>query len=209
MPRKSKTPWLKTVVDEEWLKENKKRIINEIKDDDLEGSSIFGVPYQNEVIDFFPELEGKDVGEGEWIIVTQPPMTEWTVPKFSIWFAVPSDPSLKHKKYPLHRKLVSIYSQQGELRLFPREYNVLTRKKLMIYMEFLKPRPENNGVADMTIHFLNPEPSLHSKLKEMVFYMRSRGIGIDQAYMMLIDKIRDPMFCHFEMHPAYVEMFTR
>ena len=155
---------------------------------------------------FFPEDYDKDIpNDGCWILATKPPFTEIKIQKFSIWFAVNAEPSMTHPKYPIHRKLASIITPDGELRLWPWEYNKIELKK---YLDFLNVRPENSE-PDMNICFITEDPKLSKKMGEMVFYMQSRGISRGTAYMMLIEEIKDQNFCYFEMHDAYVQMFTR
>lgn len=186
-------PGYKITVDHEWLAEHKKEIIDEMSNEVCFSST--------EVESYFPGDFGKDIGDGAWILVLHPPCTEIKIKKFSIWYAVPSEPSMKHHKYPIFMKLVSLMTEFGELRLFPREYSIIDLRK---YLPNLSIRDDNTE-PDMEIRYLNSDPRLSDKMKDMVFYLRSRGISRGTAYIMLLDQIKDPNFCYFEMHQAYID----
>jgi len=188
-------PGYKITVDHKWLAEHKEEIIDDMYND----------PWTTEVENYFPEDFGKDIGDGAWVLVLHPPCTELKIKKFSIWFAVPSEPSMHHHKYPIFVKLVSLMTEFGELRLFPREYSVIDIKT---YLPNLTIR-DGNTEPDMQIRYLTSAPTLTENMCDMVFYLQTRGISLGTAYMMLLDKIKDPNFCYFEMHQVYIDAYTR
>lgn len=140
---------------------------------------------------YYPEEYGKVVPEaGTWIVVQHPPQgTEYTVPPFSIWYAVPwqmDGGEIKGRN--IHR--VRIQTPCGDLGLFPREYALVNDIKTYIGRE-------KDGVL---FHRLSGEGMLPT---ETLFYMQSRGISRPDACMMLLDQIADPTFGWFEIAPPY------
>lgn len=201
---------MKTIPVEGWIDEpdNLKEVQRFIRNTDdfhcLMGGA-WGCPDQ-EMPSYFPEDYGKDIPvDGCWILITKPPPCDIKVKMFSIWFALEATDTKLHHRYPIRRKLASILTPYGELRLEPWEYNKIELEK---YLDFLNVRPENSE-PDMNIRFLTEDPKLSKKMADMVFYMQSRGISRGTAYLMLIKEIRDQNFCYFEMHDVYVKMFTR
>lgn len=207
MPRRK---GMKTVPVEGWIDNpfNLKEVKNFIGQTDEAQPSMGGAwdcPDQ-EMQSYFPEDFGKDIpAEGCWILIIKPPPCAIKIKKFSIWFALEARDTKLHHRYPIRRKLASILTLAGALMVEPWEYNKIDLKK---YMDFLNVRSENSE-PDMNIRFLAEDPKLSNKMARMVFYMQSRGISRGTAYMMLIEEIRDQNFCYFEMHDAYVQMFTR
>jgi len=201
---------MKSVPIEGWLDvpENLKEVknfINATDDANCSMGAAWGCPDQ-EMQSYFPEDFGKDIpANGCWILITKSPPCEIKVQMFSIWFALEAKDTNLHHRYPIRRKLASILTPDGELKVEPWEYNKIDLKK---YMDFLNVRPENSE-PDMNILFLSEDPKLSIKMRDMVFYMQSRGISRGTAYLMLIEEIRDQNFCYFEMHEAYIQMFTR
>jgi hypothetical protein len=54
------------------------------------------------------------------------------------------------------------------------------------------------------MHRLDGQPLVD---EDQLFYLMSRGYTREQAYLVLIDLVRDQEFAYFTMHPAYQEMF--
>ncbi len=115
--------------------------------------------------------------EGDWIMVTTPPPTEYTVPPMSFWFALPWLME-GHGGHPMHR--VKIITPRGNLGLFPHEYSKVT--DVSRYYEFF-----GNGIEP--IFFGAGEGGVPS---DALHYLRSRGISKAEAIKMLIGSIKSP-----------------
>ena len=201
---------MKMVAVEGWLDDpgNLKEVKDYVDMMDEANCSIgsgWGCPDQ-EMQAYFPEDFDKDIPvEGCWILILKSPHCAIRIQKFSIWFAILAETGKMHNKYPIYRKLASIVTPDGELRIWPWEYSKIDINK---YVNFLNIRPENSE-PDMNIRFLSEDPKLSIKMRDMVFYMQARGISRGTAYLMLIEHIKDQNFCYFEMHESYVDFFTR
>lgn len=126
--------------------------------------------------DYFPEEAGRVVPDGGcWILVIEPPNTEYSVAPFSFWFAEPWPMDYSGDPTP---KRVKIITPSGELGLFPREYRVINEPER--YYEFV-----GNGI---TLHFFGGEAA--GVPEDQLFYLRSRGIAQRDAIGMLIKSIR-------------------
>lgn len=130
--------------------------------------------------DYFPG-SNEVPKEGAWIMVTQSPGTEYTVPPFSFWFATP---------WPFDGEIapqrVKIITPRGELGLFPREYSIV--KDPAKFYEFVG--------RGMTMRFFGgAEAQLPA---DKLFYIRSRGISKTAAIGMLIGEIKQHGICWLE-----------
>lgn len=126
--------------------------------------------------DYFPEDGGMAAvpDGGAWVLVKNPPHTEYTVPPLSFWFAEPW-PMLGGGPQP---KRVKVVTQQGGLGLFPSEFVVV--KDFERWFEFVGAGIEARFFGGPTAGV--PEAQLH--------YLRSRGIAKRDAIVMLVGSIR-------------------
>ncbi len=149
---------------------------------------------------YFPELQGDDIPEeGHWIMIIDPPHTSIKVNKFSIWYAV-NDVGKGHDKYPMFaQRYAKIKTPEGDLRLFPWEYNKIDIKE---YLKILDGK-------HLRIEFMAKDVTLEKSLEEKVFYLQTRGIDRLNAYIMILGDFKDPNLCHLEFHEEYIKMFTR
>lgn len=139
----------------------------------------------------FPEDFGKKLPpEGKWVQIKHTPHTEFTVPPFSIWFALPWEDSAHSKNR------VKIVTPSGSLGLWPHEYMVV--EDMTQYLG-----RESEGIL---LHQMNDKPVCNV---DHLFYLMSRGITRKQAVMMLINDIKDPTFLWLEFAPHYGEYFGK
>ncbi len=133
-----------------------------------------GLAACREFTDYFPGRNQIEV-DGSWIMVTDPPQTEYTVPPMSFWFAVewPMEGLAGNR---LHR--VKILTPRGELGLFPREYSKVDH--IEKYYEFM-------GKGIEPIFFGAGAGGIPS---DQMFYLRSRGIAKRDAIVMLMGLIK-------------------
>lgn len=138
----------------------------------------------------FPEDFKKNLPpEGKWIQIKEPPSTEFTVPPFSIWFAVPWGEGRDGMK-----NRVKIVTPSGTLGLWPHEYWVIDDVTKYIGRE-----PEG-----ILVHHMNDKPVVEANA---LHYLMSRGIPRREASMLLIGQIKDPTFLWLEFAPKYGEHF--
>lgn len=135
--------------------------------------------------------------EGNWILVKEPPPTEFTVPPLSIWYAMPwpmdgyackaegrrRRRGEKTEHHQIHR--VKVMTLRGALGLFPHEYSRID--DVSKYLEFIG--------QGMEIKFFG---GLDGVPKDALFYIRSRGISKTDAIKMLLGNIRAPEVCWLE-----------
>lgn len=141
----------------------------------------------------FPERFGKMLPkDGSWIRVQDPPHCEYTVPPFSIWFAVPWPMSGSEPK----PKRVKISTPAGELGIFPHEYCLVED-----ITQWFGREPEGVFLRQMNA---NPVVDV-----DQLFYLMSRGITRQSATMLLIEQIKDPTFLWIEVAPQYGEYFGK
>lgn len=133
-----------------------------------------GLAAAREFTDYFPGRNQIEV-DGSWIMVTDPPATEYTVPPMSFWFAVewPMNGIAGNR---VHR--VKIITPKGELGLFPREYSKID--KIEKYYEFM-------GQGIEPVFFGAGSGGIPS---DQLFYLRSRGISKRDAIVMLMGSIK-------------------
>lgn len=62
------------------------------------------------------------------------------------------------------------------------------------------------GTEHVKLHMLGGA-EIDGKMKDMVFYMQSRGIKRVDALQLLLGKIRKPNICWLQLHEAYAEIF--
>lgn len=136
--------------------------------------------------------------EGCWIMVKRPPNTEFTVPPFSMWYALEDvrprkSAGIYREDVGLAYHLAKILTPRGDLWLWPGEY--VPVKDVSKYFEF----PEEH----IHINLLGGEELAPDKL----FYIRSRGISKKDAIKMLIGEVKTQNIAYVTVHPAYARMF--
>lgn len=142
-----------------------------------------------EFTNYFPGANEVPEG-GAWVLVKDPPFTEYTVPPLSLWFAEPWD--MDHERRNSHR--VKIITPKGELGLFPREYSIVSNPEK--YLKFIG--------KDMTIKFFGSTTGVPP---DALFYLRSRGVKKEDAITMLIGQVRSHGVCWIETSPEVCEYF--
>lgn len=182
------------MINDNYLEQKKQECI-----ESLEASAIWSSP-RDEVEAYFPEETKSDIPEeGCWIMVISPPFTEYTVKKFSIWYAM-NDNGKAHPSYPMFvQRYAKIKTPNGDLRLFPREYNKIN---INDYIELI------DG-EHCVLHFMVKNAVMEKAVEEKMFYLRSRGLSKQEAYRFVLGDIKDPNLCYLEFHQAYIDMFTR
>jgi hypothetical protein len=195
----------KYIPNPEWLDSAMaKQEIEEAKDYLAENS---GWPLQ----DFFPEDYDKQIpADGAWIQllstvrvghqVDNGMIEEVNVPHLSIWYAMPT--CMTHGvaagnglEFPL--RLGIINTKQGEVRVFPHEYNIVSQEALRRWLAFT----EQDGFY---IHFLSDSGAFDA---DKIFYMRSRGLDLAECRRLLLPELKDPNFCYFTFHEEYSRIF--
>ena len=151
------------------------------------------------VEDFYPEEYGKSLpDDGGWIMLLMTvkvgrelpgdKVETITVPRMSIWFAVPTTSSNGAAQ-------AIIQTPQGAVHIWPHEYNCCDLDK------FLEFSPEEG----FHTHFLSSVGAFH---EESLFYLRSRGIGKAQAQRMLLVTLKDPLYCWFSFDQEIADCFS-
>lgn len=146
---------------------------------------------------YFPEEYDKDLGDGAWVFVIEPPVTvqsnDYKVPLLSIWWARPYVVNTSAVAGRLPYQGV-IQTPAGDLHLWPHEYTVLKNPEGII------------GEEGTTIHSLGGEPLLD---EEKLFYLQSRGIERREATLLLFSQIEDGSgFAYITLHPDLVSLFA-
>lgn len=136
----------------------------------LDMEARWGLVRQRE--DFLPGKNKVPEG-GAWILIKDPPNTEYTVPPMSVWFAEP----WPHREERLSTHRVKILTPKGELGIYPREYSLIEDPGK--YYEFIG--------QGMEIKFFGNEEGVP---KDKLFYLRSRGISKAEALSLLIGSIK-------------------
>lgn len=150
-----------------------------------------GICRVKEFSDYFPGAN-KLPEEGAWIMVTDPPCTEYTVPPLSMWFASPW-PQDGHRGHTIHR--VKIVTPRGELGLFPREYSHI--KDVGEYFPHI-------GNGELEIKFFG---GIEGVPADALFYLRSRGISKADAITMLLGQIKSHGVCWIQAAPEICAAF--
>lgn len=142
-----------------------------------------------------PEEAGAKIPEGgAWIMVKRPPMTEYTVPPLSMWYAreevTPRGTRTGNNRGPsqFYHK-ATILTPKGDLSLWPGEYTV---------------------VKDISVYFAFPDDHIHINLlggeavnPDQLFYLRSRGIAKKDAIKMLLGTVKTQDVAFVTVHPEY------
>lgn len=145
---------------------------------------------------YYPEQYDKDLGDGAWIFVIDPPNGSvglaFEVPLLSLWFARPHRLSSGRlgSRYPYQ---AIIQTPAGDLHLWPHEYTLCARPRELL------------GLDGVEIHSLGGDPALDG---EQLFYLTSRGIPRDLATQLLFDQIKSQNFCYITFPDYAVELFA-
>lgn len=132
--------------------------------------------------------------EGAWIMIKDPPTTEFTVPCLSMWYALPDDKQTHVPGQIRHR--VKILTPLGTLWLWPYEYVVV--RDLQPYLDM----PGDH----IHIHYLGGDGGVNA---DRLFYLRSRGISKAEAVKMLVGEVKAQDVMFITVHPAYGELLCR
>lgn len=145
---------------------------------------------------YFPEEYDKDLGEGSWIFVVDPPngsvQHDFDVPELSLWYARPHILNIGRVagRYPYQ---AVIQTPAGDLHLWPHEYT-------------LCPNPQKFlGLEGVEVHSLGGDPVLD---EEQVFYLTSRGIPPSEAVQMLFAQVKSQNYCYITFPDYAVQMFS-
>ena len=144
---------------------------------------------------YYPEDYGKDLGEGSWIFVIDPPQAvalDFDVPLLSLWWARPHRLNAGSLGGQMAYQGV-ITTPAGDLHLWPHEYTICSHPE-----EFI-------GAEGNEIHSLGGQPVLDA---EQLFYLQSRGISRHDATMLLFTEIRQQNFIYVTLAPEYVDYFA-
>ena len=145
---------------------------------------------------YFPEDHDKDLGDGSWIFVVDPPNgsvdLDFEVPQLSMWFARPNLLNIGKIAGRQPYQAV-IQTPAGDLHLWPHEYVICENPKMLL------------GQEGVEIHSLGGDPVLD---EEQLFYLTSRGIPGDVATQMLFDQIKSQSYCYVTFPDWAVEFFS-
>lgn len=144
---------------------------------------------------YYPEDYDKDLGDGSWIFVIDPPQAvshDFDVPLLSLWWARPHRLNAGHFAGAAPYQAV-ITTPAGDLHLWPHEYRLCAHPE-----EFV-------GEEGTEIHSLGGEPVLD---QEQMFYLQSRGISRHDATMMLFREIRQQNFVYVTFAAEVVDFFA-
>lgn len=145
---------------------------------------------------YYPEEHDKDLGDGAWVFVIDPPVTEqWSrfqVPVLSLWWARPH--VLTSGRFGTRMPYQGvIQTPAGDLHLWPHEYTICRDPQRIL------------GEDGVQIHALGGDPMLD---EDMLFYLRSRGITKEEAVQMLFDQINQQNFCYVTLPREAVDAFV-
>lgn len=141
---------------------------------------------------YYPEAHDKDLGEGAWIFVIDPPHTvqssQFQVPVLSMWWARPHVLNSGRFGNRLPYQGV-IQTPAGDLHLWPHEYTICRDPAALL------------GEEGVTIHSLGGDPVLD---EDHLFYLMSRGVSRQQATLMLFAQIKGANYCFVTFDEATV-----
>lgn len=145
---------------------------------------------------YFPEEYDKDLGDGSWIFVIDPPdrsvAHDFHIPRLSIWYAKPHLLNIGRVADRLPYQAI-IQTPAGDLHLWPHEYTICNEPQ-----KFL-------GLDGVKIHSLGGDPVLD---EEQLFYLTSRGIPPTEATQLLFTQIKSQNYCYLTFPEYAVEMFA-
>ena len=175
---------------------------------DIEESCMFGSPMQDLEM-YYPEDYGKAIPkEGAWIMVldthsfgksdSDRKTSSLWVKALSFYYAKPVVKNFD-SDWQVGQKLAQIITKQGEALLYPHEYNVVGD----IYKYY-----ESFGDG-INIIWLNDKAEKEVGNPEALFYIRSRGISLKEAYKMILGEIKDQNLLYLESDDEIMEMFNK
>lgn len=198
---------LKDVGDEEYFRQR----LKEKHKDHLEEGCRFGAEYRQSLEMYYPEDYGKAIPkEGCWIMVLDTHSfgksdDDRSGKSESIWVKALSffyaKPIVKNfdKDWMVGQKMAQIITKQGEVLLYPHEYNVV--EDIHKYYESF-----GDGV---NIIWLNDKAEKEVGNPDALFYIRSRGIGLKEAYKMILGEIKDQNLLYLECDDQLLEYFNK
>lgn len=162
--------------------------------------------------DFFPDVAGKGLpAEGAWIIIKMSvhvgkqiddsQFQSIEVPHLSMWYARPAsgkshEVGPRRKKIRISSKFALIVTPDGTVNVHPHEYDIVTPDALREYMKYLG--------QGLEVKFLSKSGAFN---EDQLFYLRSRGIDLAEAQMLLLPTLHDPNFCYFEFDREIANYF--
>lgn len=194
---------LKGIGDEEYFKQR----LKEKHKDHIEEGCRFGNEYRQNMEMYYPEDYGKAIPkEGCWIMVLDTHSfgksdadngTLW-VKALSFFFAKTVVKNFD-SDWMVGQKMAQIITKQGEVLLYPHEYNVVDD----IYKYY-----ESFGDG-INIIWLNDKAEKEVGNPDALFYIRSRGIGLKEAYKMILGEIKDQNLLYLEAEDELLEIFNK
>jgi hypothetical protein len=157
---------------------------------------------------YFPEAYEKEIpDDGCWIFVLEEPYTElrtrFRVPELSLWRARPHELNSGGIKLggtarirdgvTVRPKQAVITTPGGDLHLWPHEYQICRDPYELMSCEGAE------------IHEIGGEPVID---EQMLFYLQSRGIGHQDAVMLLIDQVKNNDFVYVTFPEEVTAMFA-
>lgn len=193
--------------DEEYFKQR----LKEKHKDHIEEGCRFGNEYRQNMEMYYPEDYGKSIPkEGCWIMVTDTHSfgksddeksenagVIW-IKALSFFFAKPIVKNFD-SDWMVGQKMAQIITKQGEVLLYPHEYNIVDD----IYKYY-----ESFGDG-INIIWLNDKAEKEVGNPDALFYIRSRGIGLKEAYKMILGDIKDPNLLYLECDDQLLEYFNK
>lgn len=144
---------------------------------------------------YYPEDYDKDLGDGTWVFVIDPPTNvalDFEVPLLSLWWARPHVMNVGKYGNRLPYQGI-IQTPAGDLHLWPHEYTICHDVEGII------------GEEGTYIHTLGGQPLLD---EERLFYLMSRGIPQHEATLLLFKEINQPNYCYVTLHDDLVDVFA-
>lgn len=189
--------------------EYKARLKEKHKEHLQEGCMYGGIMQDLEM--YYPEDYGKLIPkEGAWIMVLntnslgksdnnnfKKSTTIW-VKGLSFYYAKPLIKNYD-SEWQVGQKMAQIITKQGEVLLYPHEYNVVN--DIHKYYESF-----GEGI---NIVWLNDKAEKRVGNPEALFYIRSRGISLKEAYKMILGDIKDQNLLYLESDDEIMEMFNK
>ena len=185
-PRKY-TDHTRTQIRPEWL---------QWREDDVKEQTLdFAEQTGQDPARYFPEDYGKDLGDGTWIFVVDPPTSvdhAFDVPLLSMWWARPTRLNRGGINGVRPYQAV-ITTPAGDLHLWPHEYAISSAPEKLI------------GEEGAHIHTLGGDPLIDP---EKLWYLQSRGIPQHEATLMLFGQIQSQNFAYVTFDDDIVDMFA-
>lgn len=177
--------------------------------DHLNEGAMFGGEYQQNLEMYYPEDYGKAIPkDGAWIMVLDThslAKSEDRGKSSSIWVRALSffyaKPIVRNfdADWQVGQKMAQIITKDGDVLLYPHEYNVV--QDIYKYYESF-----GDGI---NIVWLNEKSEKAVGNPEMLLYIRSRGIGLKNAYKMILGEIRDSNLLYFEAEDNLLEFYNK